>query len=82
VLIPYEITATDIGTAISIAQQRAHRDGYTHVSINSTRQTGTTTWTITVFVSNAQGLTRRGPGWVEDGRGGHWCEQPSLCAYG
>lgn len=58
-LIPYEVSAADLGTAISIAQHRAVNDGYSHTSIQATRQTSPGTWLITVFASNSQGVTRR-----------------------
>ena len=80
-LIPYDVTAVDLGTALSIAQHRAMVDGYTHVSIQSTAQTGPSTWEIVVFCANSQGVTRRGPGFVPDSYGGHWCPQPALCQH-
>lgn len=58
-LISYEIHASDLGAAINIATKRAMNDGYSHVSVNSTKQTGPTSWTIVVFCSNSQGVTRR-----------------------
>jgi hypothetical protein len=58
-LLHYTVTATDLGTAISIAQNRAMHDGYSHVSINGMQQTGPNTWTVTMFCANSSGATHR-----------------------
>ena len=58
-LMPFEVTAPDLGTAISVATNRAHSSGFTHVSISSTKQTGSTSWTIVMFCENSQGITAR-----------------------
>ena len=47
----YEISASDLGSAIAIAHRRAIADGFTRTSILGTAQTGTTSFVITVFVS-------------------------------
>lgn len=47
----YDVTATDLVTAISVATKRAHNDGYERASVVSSKQTGRTSWSITMFVS-------------------------------
>ena len=80
-LLHYEISAPDLGSALNIAAKRAQNDGYTHTSVQATQQTGRGTWLIVVFGSNSQGVTQRGPGWVDDTYGGHWCGAPALCRH-
>ncbi len=72
-LVPYAITAVDLGTAISIATNRAMADGATHVSINGVQQVGPHEWRITIFADLSTPATRRGDTWFEGRRGGHWC---------
>jgi hypothetical protein len=54
-----EVQAPDLGTALTIATKRMMAQGHTHVSIMGTRQTGSRTWVITLFVSDSQGVTAR-----------------------
>jgi hypothetical protein len=51
VITTYEVQATDLVTAIAVATRRANKDGYPRASVVSSTQTGTNSWTITMFVS-------------------------------
>jgi hypothetical protein len=52
VTIDYDVNAPDLGTAIALATRRAINDGYSHVSVMSTKQTKQTGWTIRMFCSS------------------------------
>jgi hypothetical protein len=51
VITTYEVEATDLVTAIAVATRRANNDGYPRASVVSSVQTGTNSWTITMFLS-------------------------------
>lgn len=59
VLLDYTVSAADLGSAISIAQRRAIADGFTHTSVNSTRQLRPTSWVVVIFATQSGSLTRR-----------------------
>jgi hypothetical protein len=59
VLTTYEIVATDAGSAIAVATQRGHNDGFSHVSIQAVHQLASNRWAIDVFLANSQMVTRR-----------------------
>jgi hypothetical protein len=47
----YEVQAPDAVTAIAVATRRAHNDGFPRASVVSSVQSGSGSWTITMFVS-------------------------------
>jgi hypothetical protein len=52
VMTEYTVTAPDLGSATNLAMRRAHAEGFTRVSVMSTRQTGRSSFVIVCFVSN------------------------------
>jgi hypothetical protein len=51
VIVTFDVEATDLVTAVAIATRRANNDGYPRASVVSSRQTGTRSWSVVMFVS-------------------------------